>query len=464
MKNFPMFLRMSGRRVVICGGGTEAARKTRLVLKTEASIVIVADQLDPELAGLVASGRATHLTQAAPDTFDNCALCFIATGDETADLAFAALARAAGAVVNVVDRPEHCDAFTPSIVDRDPVVVAIGTEGMAPVLGRSIKTDIEVMLDPRLGTFAALAGRLRDAVAERIAPASRRAFWEWAFTGDAFDKHRKGDEHAAADMLKAAIATGAAPENKGRISLVGAGPGARDLLTLRAVRRLQEADVIFYDRLVDPEVLELARRDADRIYVGKEVGAHAWPQDRIDRLIVAEAGKGLRVVRLKSGDPSIFGRAGEEIAAARAAGIEIEIVPGITAASAAAAAMTRPLTERGETDTFVITTGTCRPGDAEPDWTPLARPGTAMAFYMAVDRAAHVEANLLNAGVPGDCTVEVVCSASTRRERRLSTHLSGLAQALERHQMASPAILLVRYSKVQGALSRHRAAVSQGEL
>ncbi|QOL81044.1 siroheme synthase CysG [Pseudooceanicola spongiae] len=460
MKNFPMFLRMSGRRVVICGGGTEAARKTRLVLKTEAEIVIVAEDLDPELVGLVASGRATHLTQAAPDTFANCALCFIATGEEETDLAFAALARAAGAVVNVVDRPEHCDAFTPSVVDRDPVVVAIGTEGMAPVLGRSIKTDIEVMLDPRLGAFAALAGRLRDAVAEKIAPAARRAFWEWAFTGAAFDKHRKGDEHAAADMLKAAIAQGQAPETKGRISLVGAGPGARDLLTLRAVRRMQEADVIFYDRLVDPDVLELARRDADRIYVGKEVGAHAWPQDKIDALIVAEAAKGLRVVRLKSGDPSIFGRAAEEIAAARAAGIEIEIVPGITAASAAAAAMTRPLTERGETDTFVITTGTCRPADAAPDWTPLARPGTTMAFYMAVDRAAQIEAHLLASGVPGDCPVEVVSSATTARERCLTTQLDGLAQALERNQMTSPAILLVRYAKGHAAMAQRPVAVS----
>ncbi|QPM89054.1 siroheme synthase CysG [Pseudooceanicola algae] len=447
MKTFPIFLTMTGRRVVICGSGAEAARKARLVLKTEAEIVIAGRDLDPELSGLVATGRALHVPEAGPETFENCTLAFIATGDEALDLRIAAMARAAGAVVNVVDQPDHCDGFTPSIVDRDPVVVAIGTEGTAPVLGRMIKTEIETMLHPRLGGFAALAGRLRDAVAGRIAPRNRRAFWEWVFTGEAFARHRGGDEHAAADMLKQAIANGEAPGETGLISLVGAGPGARDLLTLRAVRRLQEADVIFYDRLVDPEVLELARRDADRVYVGKEIGAHAWPQDKIDRLIVAEAAKGRRVVRLKSGDPSIFGRAAEEIAAARAAGIAVEIVPGITAASAVAAATTRPLTERGETDTLVITTGTCRPGDCAPDWRAAARPGTAMAFYMAVDRAARVEAELLAAGVPPNCPVDVIASASMPQERRLSLTLQGMAEALQREKVQSPAILLLRYSK-----------------
>ncbi|MBT9385575.1 siroheme synthase CysG [Pseudooceanicola sp. CBS1P-1] len=455
MKTFPMFLSMAGRRVVICGGGAEAARKTRLILKTEAEIVLCAQTLDPELEGLVHAGRARQVQEATPELFDNCILSFIATGDEAEELALAAMARAKGAVVNIVDRPEHCDAFTPSIVDRDPVVVAIGTEGTAPVLGRAIKTEVETLLHPRLGAFAALAGRLRDAVAERIAPAARRGFWEWVFAGEAFAKHRQGDEHAAADLLKQAIAEGRAPQAVGRISLVGAGPGARDLLTLRAVRRLQEADVIFYDRLVDPEVLELARRDADRVYVGKEVGACAWPQERIDALIVAEAAKGRRVVRLKSGDPSIFGRAAEEIAAARAAGVEVEIVPGITAASAAAAALTRPLTERGETDSFVITTGMCRPGDAVPDWQPLARPGTAMAFYMAVEKAPQIEATLLASGVPGDCPVDVVASASTESQRCLSTRLDGLAQSLAGAGVKSPAILLLRYSKDHVARNVH---------
>ncbi|WP_370283547.1 siroheme synthase CysG [Pseudooceanicola sp.] len=447
MKTFPMFLRMDGRRVVICGGGEEAARKARLVLKTSAEIVVLADRLDPELAALVASGRARQAAENGAETFANTALTFIATGCAARDRRLAGMARAAGAVVNVIDRPDLCDAFTPSIVDRDPVVVAIGTEGAAPVLGRAIKTEVEAMLSPRLGSFAALAGRLRDAVAERIPRAQRRGFWEWAFTGEAFRAHLDGRERAAAEMLKAAIAEGRAPAARGHIALVGAGPGARDLLTLRAVQRMQQADVIFYDRLVDPEVLELARRDADRVDVGKEVGACAWPQDRIDRLIVAEALQGRRVVRLKSGDPSVFGRASEEIAAAEAAGIEVEVVPGITAASAAAARLRRPLTERGETDSFVLTTGTCRPGDAAPDLGALARPGTAIAVYMGVARATEIEAELRAAGMPAACPVDIVASVSTAREGHASATLGTMSETIRRAGLTHPAILFIRYPK-----------------
>ncbi|MGZ9812341.1 siroheme synthase CysG [Pseudoroseicyclus sp. H15] len=451
MQNFPMFLKMAGRRVVICGGGEEAARKARLVLKTEAEIVVLAAKLDDELAGLVASGRALHHAVLRPNTFDRAALVFVATGCVGLDASLAALARAAGAVVNVVDRPEMCDAFTPSIVDRDPVVVAIGTEGAAPVLGRQIKTEIETMLAPRLGAYVALAGRMRDAVAAAVPHRARRAFWEWAFSGPAFRAHLSGDEDGAARLLKRAITGGAASDPAGHIALVGAGPGARDLLTLRAVRRLQEADVIFYDRLVDPDVLELARRDADRVYVGKAVGANAWPQEHIDRLIVAAAREGKRVVRLKSGDPSIFGRAAEEVAAARAAGIEVEIVPGITAASAAAASLTRTLTERGETDMLVLTTGTCRPGDAAPDLALAARPGTATAFYMAVDRADCITADLLAAGAPAGAEVDIIASASTPKERHVSTTLAELPDAIRAHGLQSPAILLLRVPKRRAA-------------
>jgi len=447
MKNFPMFLRMDGRSAVICGGGEEAARKARLILRTEARIVLLADRLCPELRRLVTLGRAVHHECQRPDTFENAALVFIATGCPERDADLAGTARVAGAVVNVVDRPELCDAFTPSIVDRDPVVVAIGTEGTAPVLGRAIRAEIEAMLAPRLGAFAALAGRLREAVSDRFAPDLRRRFWEWAFSGPAWQAHETGREAEAARILEHAIDIGYCIDTKGHISLVGAGPGARDLLTMRAVNRLQQADIIFYDRLVDPEVLELARRDAERIYVGKEVGACHWPQARIDRMIVAEAARGKRVVRLKSGDPSVFGRACEEIAAANAAGIEVEIVPGITAASAASVSLKRPMTERGETDTVILTTGTCRPGDPSPDRSHLARPGTTVILYMAVEKASDIRHDLIAAGLPLDCPVDIVASASTARERQASTTLDKLAQTIRAEGLQSPAILFVRYPK-----------------
>ncbi len=450
MQSFPMFLRMTGRRVVIAGGGEQAAQKARLILKTDAAMCLAAPVLDDELTGIVRSGRATHaaghITQA---TFSGCALAFIATGCAGADAALHAIAKDAGAVVNVVDRPDLCDATTPSIVDRDPVVVAIGTEGTAPVLARQIKTRIETMLPPRVGGLAAIAGRLRGAVAEKLPQNARRAFWAWAFADAPYRRHVSGDEAGAATLLKEAIASGHLPDGagQGHIALVGAGPGARDLLTLRAVERLQEADVIFYDRLVDPDVLELARRDAERVYVGKEVGACAWPQDRICSVILAEARKGRRVVRLKSGDPSIFGRATEELEAARAAGVDIEIVPGVTAASAAAACMSQSLTERGRTDTVVFATGTCRPGDPSPDWAMHVRPGTTMAIYMGVRTAPQIRQALLSQGVDPETDVDIATEVTTARERLISTTLADLPETLRAHDVTGVSLLLIRVRK-----------------
>ncbi|QDC10725.1 uroporphyrinogen-III C-methyltransferase [Oceanicola sp. D3] len=450
MKTFPMFLAMAGRRVVIAGGGEQAAQKARLMLKTEAKLVFLAETLEDELAALVASGRAEHHAGGVSvDAFAGAALAFIATGCPGRDAALAGLARAAGVVVNVVDQPGLCDAYTPSIVDRDPLVVAIGTEGAAPVLARQVKTRMEEMLEPRLGDFVAMAGRMREAVARRVPRAGRRAFWRWAFSEAPRRLHASGAEREAASALKQAIAAGGAPDvqGEGLISLVGAGPGARDLLTLRAVQRLQEADVIFYDRLVDPEVLELARRDAERVFVGKEVGACAWPQERIDAVIVAAARKGRRVVRLKSGDPGIFGRATEELAAARAQGVTVEIVPGVTAASAAGAAMGRSLTERGETDRVVFATGTCREGDAAPDWGAICAPGTTLALYMGVRKAGEIEHSLLCAGVPGGSEVEIVCSVSTAQERHVACRLDRLASTVAGQGVKNPAIIFVRHPK-----------------
>ncbi|SFI34051.1 siroheme synthase CysG [Jannaschia pohangensis] len=449
MKAFPMFIRTTGRRVVIAGGGEQAAQKARLVGKTDATLVLLADALDDELSALVAEGRAIWEREVTAAAFRDAALVFIATGCPGTDGALHGLAKAAGAAVNVVDRPELCDMTTPSIVDRAPVVVAIGTEGTAPVLGRMLKTEIETMLDPNLGALAELAGRLRVAVAQRIPRPARRAFWRWMFEGAPAQAHARGAAREAAAQVKAAIEAGRVPDGAGRghIALVGAGPGARDLLTLRAVARLQEADVIFHDRLVDPDVLELARRDAERVFVGKEIGACAWPQDRINALIVAEARRGRRVVRLKSGDPSIFGRATEELAAARDAGIPVEVVPGVTAASGAAAALGQSLTERGATDTLVLATGTCRPGDPAPDWTRHLHPGTSVAVYMGVAGAGAMRDAALAEGVPPDTGVVIAADVSRSSERLIETTLDDLPATLTRCGVTGTAVLLMRLPK-----------------
>ena len=352
MKTFPMFLQMAGRRVVIVGGGEQAAQKTRLMLKTEALIEIWSATLDAELSDLAAAGRVTHCTGViSPVTFSESVLVFIATGCPGIDMALHGLAKTAGATVNVVDQPQLCDAITPSIVDRDPVVVAIGTEGTAPVLARQIKTKLEETLEPRLGDLAAFAGRMRGAASARLAPRVRRDLWRWVFNETPRRLFTSGAEREAARLIKAAIKTGAFGATKeGSVSLVNAGTGAMDLITLRGVQRLQEADIIFYDRLPDSEILELARRDAERVYVGTTTGCQIWPQTKITQTLVAAAKRGQRVVRLKCADTGEFAQSTEEIDALKAIGIPFDIVPGVTATSAAAARAGSSLTDGGRDD------------------------------------------------------------------------------------------------------------------
>ncbi len=463
MKSFPMFIRTTGRKVVIAGGGEQAAQKSRLILKTDARIVLAAFELDAELQALVDEGKAVwHPDTPSASLFEGAAMGFIATGCPALDACLHGVAGLARCPVNVVDRPDLCDLTTPSLVDRDPVIVAIGTEGTAPVLARQIKTRVEEMLAPNLGGLAALAGRLRANVAARIPRNKRRAFWRWVFADAPRQSWVRGAEREAASQIKNAIAERQAPDTAagGSISLVGAGPGARDLLTLRAVERLQEADVIFYDRLMGEDVLELARRDAERIYVGKSVGARAWPQERINALIVAEAKKGRRVVRLKAGDPGIFGRATEELEAARDAGIPVEIVPGITAACAASANAGRSLTERGATDTLVMATGRCRDGAPLPDCVRFATPGTALAFYMSVGQAERIQTALLARGMAADTPVTVGVDVSKSNERMLETPLGGLAEMIRAEDVTGCAVILISWAAETAAAVQPQPAAA----
>tara|TARA_R110002073_G_scaffold79004_1_gene190310 strand:- start:300 stop:1697 length:1398 start_codon:yes stop_codon:yes gene_type:complete len=449
MKTFPMFLQMAGRRVVILGGGEQAVQKARLILKTEASVDVYAPTLDPELAGLVAQGRLHHhIGPVTPSCFANAALTFIATGCPGLDSALHALAKEAGATVNVVDQPHLCDAITPSIVDRDPVVVAIGTEGTAPVLARQIKTRLEETLEPRLGDLAALAGRLRASAAARLAPRARRDLWRWVFNDQPRQLFTSGAERDAAKQIKTAIATGEFGATKGgSVSLVGAGPGAKDLITLRGVQRLQEADVIFYDRLLDPEILDLARRDAERIYVGKAPGCHSWPQDKITQTLVFAAQRGQRVVRLKCGDPGVFARSTEEIDAFKANGIAFEIVPGVTAACAAAATLGESLTERGAVDSLVLTTGHLEQGYAVPDAIKDLKPGTCVALYMAVGAAPQIMAQLDRSHPDAGLDVQVVARAQRKQQVVFNCTLCALEDRLMAHEITGEAMLFIRWPR-----------------
>ncbi|MEH6648234.1 MAG: SAM-dependent methyltransferase [Sulfitobacter sp.] len=316
--------------------------------ETEAAVEIWAPAFDTELSALAASGRVT--LQAGPITpvnFSGTALAFIAAGCPGAGMALHALAKECGATVNVVDQPQLFDAITPSIVDRDPVVVAIGTEGTAPVLALQIKAKMEEILEPRFGDLAALAGQMRTGASARLGPRARRDLWRWVFNDSPRRMFTSSAEREAAKLIKSAIERGEFGASKGgSVSLCRRGSGAKDLITLRGVQRLQEADVMYYDRLLDPEILELARRDAERIYVGKAPGCHRWQQEKITQTLVVAAKRGQRVVRLKCGDPGVFGRSTEEVDALKESGIDFEMAPGVTAACAAAASIGVSLTDR----------------------------------------------------------------------------------------------------------------------
>ncbi|PJI92725.1 uroporphyrin-III C-methyltransferase/precorrin-2 dehydrogenase/sirohydrochlorin ferrochelatase [Yoonia maricola] len=447
MKTFPMFLQMAGRKVVIVGGQEQAAQKARLILKSEAEVTLLAPSLDAELADLVAAGRVTHDTGAImPESFVDTALVFVASGCPGADMALHALAKAGGAVVNVVDQPHLCDAITPSIVDRDPVVVAIGTEGTAPVLARQIKTKLEETLEPRLGDLASLAGRLRGAAAARLAPRLRRDLWRWVFNDSPRRMFTGGAERDAAKLIKTAIETGGfGNDTGGSVALVGAGPGAKDLITLRGVQRLQEADVIYYDRLLDPEILELARRDAERVYVGKAPGCHSWPQEKITQTLVAAAKRGQRVVRLKCGDPGIFGRSTEEIDALKDAHIPFEIVPGVTAACAAAASVGQSLTERGNVETLTLTTGHLEGGYVVPDAIKDLQPGTCVALYMAIGAAPRIVDALQTTHSDAPLDVQIVAKAQRKGQVLATCEVKDLPATLAKHDINGEAMLLIRW-------------------
>jgi uroporphyrin-III C-methyltransferase/precorrin-2 dehydrogenase/sirohydrochlorin ferrochelatase len=458
---FPAFHKVAGRRVVVVGGGSEAAAKIRLLSETRAEIVVFAPALDSETgADLIAAGGDWRGAQPALADLSGAALVFVATGTEEGDREIWSLAREAGVPVNCVDRPELCDFYTPAIVNRAPLAVAVGSEGVAPVLSRHVRARIEAMLAPAFGDLAGLADRLRERVAKRLRPvADRRRFWARFFSGAVAEKVFAGRldeaEGEAIRMLEIA------PLNAGHVSLVGAGPGAEDLLTLRAQRALQEADVIVHDRLVPDAVVAQGRRDARRVYVGKAKGAHAVSQGQINAILISEARAGHRVVRLKSGDPLIFGRAGEEIAALRAAGISFDIVPGITAAFAAAAEAEIPLTLRDSSSSLVFVTGQDADGETLPNWASVALAGATVAVYMGRSVAAKVAARLIDAGLAASTPVAVIENASRSDRRAYAGRLDELAEIAERPELTGPVLILVGEVVALGNIAGAPAALSE---
>ncbi len=424
LTTFPVSVKVEGKRIVIVGGGLEALNKARLAIKTTASVVIISRTITEDFSAFPVAVHARPFT--ASDLVD-AALVFVAEHGPDGEAAKLA-AREAGVPLNVVDVPAECDFYTPSIIDRAPVSIAISSEGDAPVLARLVRARIEAMLSPNLGAVARLAGSLRDRVATLLSKPQARRFYEDLVT--ATDPNVEG--------LLAAHATDAA----GIVWLIGAGPGVEDLLTLRAQRLLQEADVIVHDYLVPDAVIEMGRRDAERISVGKKKGHHSFTQAQINALIVRLAREGKRVARLKSGDPMVFGRAGEEIAALRKAGVAYAIVPGVSAALAAAADTATPVTLRKVSSGFVFATAHGADSEELDHWASLAGSGLTLALYMGKSIAAPVAGKLMQRGLAAATPVGIVVNAG-RSDRSFHRGTVGDLAAGSASFADGPAIIFI---------------------
>lgn len=440
---FPAFFRVRNEVLVVIGNGEEALNKARLLTQTNATIRVVATEPESELAAFLLAGDYDHIVEKfAPKHLTGAKLVFVATGDEDQDIAIADEARRQNIPVNVVDRPDLCDFYTPAIVNRAPIAIAIGSEGTGPVLTQLIRARIDAAFSPRLGDLARLANAYRPVVERLVKKGlARRIFWRSFFSGDVansvYNDNLAGAHGAAANLLESQ----ASP--KGYVWLVGAGPGAEDLLTLRAHRVLMEADVIVYDALVPEAIVAMGRRDATRLSVGKRKGCHSKSQSEINDLLVSLGREGKRVVRLKSGDPLVYGRAGEEMAALRDAGIAFEIVPGITSAFAAAADMQLPLTLRGVASSLVFTTGHDMAGDILPDWARLAISGATIAVYMGRSVAASVANRLIEAGLHADTGVAVIENAGRPERRMFHGTLKDLPALEQRGDLEGPVMVVI---------------------
>ena len=442
MQHFPIFLNLRGRTVVLSGGGEAALAKLRLLMKTEATLRVFAAEPCDDLRTLAADGRIV-LAERALQTGDvaGAALFYAADEDATEDARTAAIADAEGALVNIVDNLENSEFITPAIVDRDPVTVAIGTEGAAPVLARAIKRDLEERLPPVLGLLAKI-GKLFRPAAERLPMGrARRDFWaDYYFDAGPRAYEAEGEDGANAALEDLLDRHQSRSAQDGHVDFVGAGPGDPELLTLKARVALDKADVVIHDRLVAPEILELARREALLVDVGKTGFGPSAAQDDINAAIIEHASQGAHVVRLKSGDPTVFGRLDEEIEAVEAAGVAWRIVPGITAASAAIAGLGQSLTKRERNSSVRFMTGHDMKGFAEQDWRALARPGEVAAVYMGKRAVRFVQGRLMMHGADPATPVSFVENASRPDQRVVEATLGDMADALSDTPLDGPVL------------------------
>ena len=403
-------------------------------------------ELGETLTGLVRDGKIEHKKMAfEPSLLDDCVLAIAATDDKAVNRAVYEAAKARRIPVNVVDQPALCTFIMPSIIDRSPVIAAVSTGGASPVLARLIRARLETLIPAAYGRLAKLVAEFREAVKQRFQhPEARRRFWEDVLQGPIAERMLSGQEDAAREALvKRLETTTSSAKPLGEVYLVGGGPGDPDLLTFRALRLMQQADVVVYDRLVSPEVLELVRRDAERIYAGKERDNHAIPQEDINHLLVRLAKEGKRVVRLKGGDPFIFGRGGEEIATLMEEGVPFQVVPGITAAAGCASYAGIPLTHRDYAQSVVFVTGHLKDGSVNLNWKALAQPNQTLVFYMGLHGVTDICRELIHHGLSKNMPAALVQQGTTRHQRVITGTLETLPGILQKTKVKAPTLIIV---------------------
>lgn len=444
MEFLPLFHNLRGSWVLVVGGGEIALRKSRLLADAGALLRVVAPEIEPQLRELAErSGADIRLRGYEPGDLDGCVLVIAATDDEPLNAQVSKDARQRGMPVNVVDAPALCSVIFPAIVDRSPLVIAVSSGGDAPVLARLIRAKLETWIPSTYGQLAGLAARFRHQVKQLYPDVQqRRAFWEEVFQGPIADRQLAGQGAEAERLLRAKV-DGAPPHAPGEVYLVGAGPGDPDLLTFRALRLMQQADVVLYDRLVAPAILELCRRDAERIYVGKRRSEHTLPQEQINQQLVTLAKQGKRVVRLKGGDPFIFGRGGEEIEELAAHGIPFQVVPGITAASGCAAYAGIPLTHRDYAQSVRFITGHLKDGTTDLPWQDLVAPAQTLVFYMGLVGLPTICEQLIAHGRAADTPAALVQQGTTVNQRVFTGTLADLPKLVAEHEVHAPTLVIV---------------------
>ncbi|QDC44744.1 siroheme synthase CysG [Methylophilus medardicus] len=445
MQALPIFFNIAQRPCIVIGGGDVATRKVLMLRKAQGQITVISPALCDELRVLAEQGEIAYVpAEFHAEQLTSACLVIAATDDESVNEAVSIAAKRLNIPVNVVDAPALCTFTMGSIIDRSPIVIAISSEGNAPVLARHIRSKIETMLPAAYGRIANIAGEFREQVKAKFTnmPARRR-FWEDVLNGPLVERVLSGQEHAARELLASLLQQTEDAPTRGEVYLVGGGPGDPDLLTFRALRLMQQCDVCVYDKLVSKEVMELVRRDAELVFVGKSRDQHTLPQEEINQLLARLALEGKRVLRLKGGDPFIFGRGGEEIETLMQHGVPFQVVPGITAANGVSTYAGIPLTHRDYAQACLFITGHLKDGTVDLDWQAMARPNQTVVIYMGLVGLAQICSNLIAQGVSPDMPAAVIQQGTTQKQRVVESTLQHLAAEVAAAGLKPPSLTII---------------------